>query len=92
MKINFITDLENQSYEHYFEEPRQMIERKLCRLIDQNPNLIKTLNNMPMPYRRHLIIEKEGFKLIDLDGVESHYIPVNWLDLEPYDSNDFGLY
>ena len=39
---------------------------------------------MPMPYKKHLIIEKWGFKLIDPDGVESHYVPVNWLDLEPY--------
>ena len=89
MKI-FITDLEYLSYEHYLKQPRQMIERKLCRLIDQNPNLIKTLNNMPMPYKRHLTIEKWGFKLIDPDGVESHYVPVNWRDLEPYDQTIFG--
>ena len=46
---------------------------------------------MPMPYKRHLIVEKWDFKQIDADGVESHYVPVNWLDLEPYNSKDFGL-
>ena len=58
MKIVFITDLQYQSYEHYLKQPRQMVERRICRLIDQNPNLIKTLENMPMPFKTHLIVEK----------------------------------
>ena len=84
MKIVFITDLQYQSYEHYLKQPRQMVERRICRLIDQNPNLIKTLEDMPMPYKTHLLVEKWGFKQIDPDGVESHYVPFIWLDLEPY--------
>ena len=45
---------------------------------------------MPLPNKRHLLVKKWGFKQIDPDGVESHYAPVNWRDLQPCDRTIFG--
>ena len=36
-----------------------MIEGKICQIRDRNPNLIKILNKMPEPYKRH-IVTKHG--------------------------------
>ena len=44
MKITFISNLEDQSYEHYLQQPKQMIERSVARLIQENPNLIKKIS------------------------------------------------
>ena len=44
MEIVFITDLEYQSYGHYISNNRnKWLKEKLCRLIDQNPNLKKNV-------------------------------------------------
>ena len=60
-----------------------MIERKICQIIDRNPNLIKTLDHMPKPYKRHIIGMHWGIKHTGPCGVMCDYIPVNWKDLEP---------
>ena len=83
IEIIFITDLESATYNHYFQLPKPMIERKICQIIDHNPNLIKTLNNMPKPYRRHIIIKHWGFQHRGPNGILYDSIPVNWMDLEP---------
>ena len=57
LKIIFVTDLEYQSYNHYLQQPRPKIERQVCKLIDRNSNLMKTLNKMPTPYSRYIIIK-----------------------------------
>ena len=41
MEIWFVTDPESSSYNHFFQLPKPMIERKMCQIIDHNPNLIK---------------------------------------------------
>ena len=51
IKITFVTDLGSQSYEHYLQQPRQMVERNICNLLDYNRSLIKTINKMPGLYR-----------------------------------------
>ena len=83
IEIVFITDLDNATYNHYFQLPRTMLERKLCRIIDNNPNLIKTLDNMPNPYKRHIINKYWGIKLQNPLGIIRNYVPINWRDLEP---------
>ena len=82
MKIWFITDLNCATYEHYFQLPKPMIERKVCQIIDRNPNLIKILNQMPEPYKRHIIIKHWGFQNKCPDGIIYDYTLVNWMDLE----------
>ena len=83
IEIIFITDLESATYNHYSQLPKPMIERKICQIIDHNPSLIKTLNNMPKPYRRHIIIKHWGFQHRGPNGIIHGYVPVNWMDLEP---------
>ena len=83
IEIVFITDLESTTYSHYFQLPRTMLERKICQIIDRNPSLIKTLDCMPMPYKRHIIIKHWGIPHIGPREILCHYIPVNWMDLEP---------
>ena len=60
-----------------------MLERKICQLIDRNPNLIKTLDHMPKPYKRHIIIKHWGFQHKGPLGKINDYVPINWMDLEP---------
>ena len=62
IEIMFITDLDCAAYNHYFQLPKPMIERKICQIIDRNPNLIKVLNHMPGPYERHIIIKHWCFQ------------------------------
>ena len=83
MEIWFVTDLESASYKHYFQLPKPMIEQKICQIIDQNPNLMKILNQMPEPYKRHIVIKQWGFQNEGSDGITYGYTPVNWMDLQP---------
>ena len=55
-----------------------MIERKICRIIDGNPNLIKILDHMPKPYKRYIITKHWGIQFDDVV-----IIPNNWMDMEP---------
>ena len=83
IEINFITDLKSATYNHYFQLPKPMIERKMCQIIDRNPNLIKTLDHMPKPYKKHIIIKHWGFRHIDDYGNIFVFVRNNWMDLEP---------
>ena len=78
----FITDIDCAAYKHYFQLPKPMIERRLCQIIDRNPNLKKVLDHMPDPYKRHIIIKHWGFQNEGPDRIIRDYIPVNWMDLE----------
>ena len=82
IEIIFITNLESATYSHYFQLPKTMLERKICQIIDRNPNLIKRLDNMPNPYKRHIFIKLWGFQHEGPFGI-NNYVPVNWMDLEP---------
>ena len=82
IEIIFITDLKSATYSHYIQLPRTMLERKICQIIDRNPNLIKRLNNMPDPYKRHFIIKHWGFQHEGPFGIRD-YMPVNWMYLDP---------
>ena len=82
IEIIFITDLKSATYSHYNQLPRTMLERKMCQIIDRNPNLIKRLDNMPNPYKRHIIIKHWGIQHEGPFGI-NNYVPVNWMDLEP---------
>ena len=82
IEIIFITDLESATHNHYFQLPKPMIERKICRTIDRNPNLIKILDHMPKPYKKHIIIKHWGFQHKLPNGIIYGFVPVNWMDLE----------
>ena len=83
IEIMFITDLDCAAYNHLFQLPKPMIERRICQINDRDPNLIKILNQMPEPYKRHIIIKHWGFQNEGPDGTIYDYTPVNWMDLEP---------
>ena len=83
MEIWFVTDLESASYNHYFQLPKPMTERKICQKIDRNPNLIKIINQMLEPYKRHNIIKHWGFQNKGPDGIIYDYTPGIWIDLQP---------
>ena len=55
IKIVFITHLDYISYNHYLQHPTQMIERQICKRIDQKRNLKKTLDKMPEPSSRYMV-------------------------------------
>ena len=59
-----------------------MIERKICQIIDRNPNLIKTLYHMPKPCKKHIINKHWGFQNEGPNGIIYGFVPVNWTDLE----------
>ena len=83
IEIIFIADLESATYSHYFQLPKPMIERKICKIIDRSPNLIKTLDHMPKPFKKHNIIKHWGFQHEGPNGTMYGFVPVNWMDLEP---------
>ena len=78
IKIVFIVDLDFQSYNHYLQQPKPMIVRNICKIIDKNPNLIKTMKNMPEPFLRHIIVKHWGFRREDIRGIMQEFIPDNW--------------
>ena len=80
MELVFITDLESATYNHYFQLPKPMIERKMCQTIDRNPKLIKILDHMPKPYKRHIIIKH--WVIRGDDDTINGLVPANWMDLE----------
>ena len=77
-----ITDLESATYNHYFQLPKPMIERKICQIVDHIPNSIKILDHWPKPYKRHIIIEHWLCQNAD-DEIVNGLVPANWMDLEP---------
>ena len=81
IEIIFITDLKSATYNHYFQLPKPMIERKICQIIDRNPNLIKILDHMPDPYKSSVVIKHWGIHY-DHDIIFG-FVPANWMDLEP---------
>ena len=83
IEIMFIAGLDCATYNHYFQLPKPMIEGKICQIIDRNPNLIKILDRVPYPYKRHIIARRWGFQNEAYDGRIYNYIPVDWMDLEP---------
>ena len=83
VEIVFVTDLKSATYNHYFQLPKPMIERKICQTIDRNPNLIKILDHMPEPYKRHIIIKHWGIRYEDDNEKLYIIVPNNWMDLEP---------
>ena len=78
MEIVFITDLKSATYKHYFQLPKTMMERKMCQIIDRYPNLIKILDHMPEPFKKHNIFKHWGMRYND----ELIVVPANWMDLE----------
>ena len=49
----------------------------MCQIIDHNPNSIKTLDHMPKPYKRHVIIKHWGDRHIDDYGNIYVIVPDN---------------
>ena len=83
IEIIIITDLESTTYNHYLQLPKPMIERKICQIIDHNPNLEKILDNMPKPYKKHIIVKHWDFQQKGPGEKIYDFVPVNWMDLEP---------
>ena len=52
MNITFITDLRNMTFEHYFNQPKSMLEWKLNAKLAKNPELIKILENNSHPMKK----------------------------------------
>ena len=52
MKITFISDLRNMTYEHYINQPKPMVEWMLNKKLSQNPELIKIFENSSHPIIR----------------------------------------
>ena len=61
--------------------PKLLIERKICKIIDRSPNLIKILDHKPKPYKSQIIIKHWGIQYDD--GIIYGFVPANWMDLEP---------
>ena len=60
-----------------------MIERKICQIINRDPNLIKILNKMPEPYKRHILTKHWCFQHEDRFGIIQNFSPGIWMELEP---------
>ena len=63
MNIVFIANPRNMTYNHYFLQPKPMIERKSIQILAKNPQLVKTLGNSSHP-----MIRKHSDQFIDDDG------------------------
>ena len=61
MQITFITKLDNMTYKHYLQQPRQAIENNLIKKVNQNPNLKKLLNNFPQLVFRNTSLKYWAF-------------------------------
>ena len=52
MNFRFITDRRNMLYSHYLAQPQQMIDWVLNKNLHENPELIKTFENISHPLIR----------------------------------------
>ena len=83
IELWFITDLNYAIYSHYFQLPKTMIERKICQIIDRNPNLIKIMNKVPEYYKRYIVTKQWCFQHEDRFGIIRNFLPAIWMELEP---------
>ena len=83
IEIIFIIDLKSATYNHYFQLPKAMIERKICQIIGRNPNLIEILDHMPETYKRHIIVKHWGIRYEDDNRKIFVFVPDNWMDSQP---------
>ena len=58
MKITYISDLRDSTYEHYLNQPKSMMEWKLNAILAKNPELIKVLGNSCHPLENFNILMK----------------------------------
>ena len=82
IELWFVTDLSYASYRHYFQLPKTMIERKICEIIDRNPNLKKILNKIPEPYKRYILTKHWCFQHEDRFGIIRNFFSGIWMELE----------
>ena len=82
MQITFITKLDNMTYEHYIQQPRQAIENNLIKKLDQNPSPVKLFSSFAQPVFRYTFLKYWGFRH-DLNGEDCLFYPYNWLHFEP---------
>ena len=83
MQITFITKLDNMTYRHYLQQPRQAIENNLIKKINQNPNLINLFNRFPLPVFRYTLLKYWGFHCNDPNGEDSMFYPNEWRKIQP---------
>ena len=82
MQITFITKLDNMTYKHYLQQPRQAIENNLIKKLNQNPNLLKLFNTFPQPVYRYTLLKYWGFHHV-LNGKICIFYPYEWFKIEP---------
>ena len=83
IELWFFTHLNYASYNHYFQLPKPVIERKICQMIDRNPNLLKILNKMPEPYKRHILTKHWCFQHEDRFGIIRNFLLAIGMEKEP---------
>ena len=83
IELWFITDLNFATYNHYFQLSKPMIKRKICQIIDRNPNFKNILNKMPEPYKRHIVTKHWCFQHEVRFGIIRNFLPAIWMELEP---------
>ena len=67
MNITFISDLRKMTIEHYFNQPKSMLELKLNVILAKNPEHIKILGNSSHPLiRKYQHINEEDAENKDL--------------------------
>ena len=49
MKLNFLSQLEDMTYNHYLHHPKQTIEWILIKYLNKHPNEKKSFLHMPKP-------------------------------------------
>ena len=74
LELWFIPDLSYATYSYYFQLPKTIIERKICQIIDRNPNLIKILNKMLEPYKRYIVNKHWCFQHEDRFGLIRNFL------------------
>ena len=50
MKITFISEIKQMTYQHYLAQPKQMTEWSLIKILNKNPMLLVDLLNLPLPH------------------------------------------
>ena len=61
MQITFNNKLDNMTYKHYLQQPRQAIENNLVKKINPNPILLDFFNTFPQTVCRYTFLKNWGF-------------------------------
>ena len=90
IEFNFLSNIEDMSFNYYLLQPKPMLETLLIKNLDKYPEKLKILEYSKAPYYEYLILKYYGFCGIACDNRLVFCVTDGWLKKTPTEpNNDF---